>query len=541
MPDYIIVGGGSAGCVLAARLSEDPDISVTLLEAGPRDSNMYIHLPVGFFKMTTGPLIWGYETEAGREIAGRTMVYPQARVLGGGSSINAQVFTRGCPQDYDGWRDFEGCHGWGYEDVRPYFRKSEGNDTFGGSHHGTDGPLGVSSQTPHPLTRVFVRAAQEAGLPFNPDFNAGSQAGAGFYQTTTRNGRRSSTAVGYLKPAAIRKNLTVRTDTAVNRIVIENGCAVGIEIVENGRSVLLRAEREVILTAGAIGSPKMLMLSGLGPADELRALDIDVIRDLPQVGKNLQDHMDVDVLAELSGSHGIDRYKKRHWQIAAGVEYALFGKGPIASNIVEAGGFWWGDRGEKTPDIQFHFLPGAGVEEGIGTVPGGNGCTLNSYHVRPRSRGQVTLRSKDPSVAPAIDPNAFAEPYDLERAVDGIKISQDILSQPAFRPFVKRLYLPNGQVRSPTEYREFARQYARSAYHPVGTCRMGGGESVVDPELRVRGIDRLRVCDSSVMPRLISSNTNAATVMIAEKAADILKGVHEARKEPLLREAPQRH
>ncbi len=526
MPDYIIVGGGSAGCVLAARLSEDPDVSVTLLEAGPRDSNMYIHLPVGFFKMTAGPLIWGYETVAGREIAGRKMVYPQARVLGGGSSINAQVFTRGCPEDYDGWRDLEGCTGWGYEDVRPYFRKSEGNDTFGGAHHGTEGPLGVSSQNPHPLTRVFVRAAQEAGLPFNPDFNAGSQAGAGFYQTTTKNGRRSSTAVGYLKPAAHRKNLTVRTGTAVNRIVIENGCAVGIEIIENGRPVLLRAEREVILTSGAIGSPKMLMLSGLGPADELRALDIDVVRDLPQVGKNLQDHMDVDVLAELSGSHGIDRYKKRHWQVAAGIEYALFGKGPVASNIVEGGGFWWGDKAEKTPDLQFHFLPGAGVEEGIGGVPGGNGCTLNSYHVRPRSRGTVTLRSKDPSVPPAIDPNAFAEPYDLERAVDGIKICQEILSQPAFRPFVRRLHLPDGNIRTQEEYRQFARQYGRSAYHPVGTCRMGGGEdAVVDPDLKVRGIDRLRVCDSSVMPRLISSNTNAATIMIAEKAADILKGV----------------
>jgi len=500
MPDYIIVGGGSAGCVLAARLSEDADVSVTLLEAGPQDKNIYIHLPVGFFKMTSGPLIWGYETVAGREIAGRTMVYPQARVLGGGSSINAQVFTRGCPEDYDGWRDLEGCSGWGYEDVRPYFRKSEGNDTYGGPHHGTEGPLGVSSQTPHALTRVFARAAQEAGLPFNPDFNAGSQAGAGFYQTTTRKGRRSSTAVGYLRPAMTRRNLTVRTDAAVHRIVIENGCAVGVELIENGRPVLLRAEREVILTAGAIGSPKMLMLSGLGPANELRALDIDVVRDLPQVGKNLQDHMDVDVLAELSGPYGIDRYKKRRWQIAAGMEYALFGKGPVASNIVEGGGFWWGDRNEKTPET--------------------------SYHVRPRSRGTVTLRSKDLRVAPLIDPNAFAEPYDLERAVDGIKISQEILSQAAFKPFVRRLHLPDGNIRTQAEYREFARQYARSAYHPVGTCRMGSADdAVVDPELKVRGIDGLRVCDSSVMPRLISSNTNAATVMIAEKAADILKGV----------------
>jgi choline dehydrogenase-like flavoprotein len=525
MVDYIIVGGGSAGCVLAARLSEDPSVKVTLLEAGPRDTNMYIHLPVGFFKMTAGPLIWGYETAPGREIAGRKMIYPQARVLGGGSSINAQVFTRGCPEDYDGWANEHGCAGWAYKDIVQYFRKSEGNDTFGGEHHGTEGPLGVSSQAPHALTRVFVRAAQEAGLPFNADFNGGSQAGTGFYQTTTRGGKRSSTAVGYLRPALSRANLTVRTDVTVGRIAIENGVAVGVEVVENGRPVILRAEREVIVTSGAIGSPKLLMLSGLGPADHLRDTGVDVVRDLPEVGRNLQDHMDVDVLAELSGPHGIDRYKKKRWQAVAGLEYMLFGKGPVASNIVEGGAFWWGDKSERTPDLQFHFLPGAGVEEGIGSVPGGDGCTLNSYHLRPRSRGSVTLKSGDLRDAPVIDPNPFAEPYDLDRAVDGIRISQEILSQAAFRPYVKRLHLPDGNVRTKSDYEQFARQYGRSAYHPVGTCRMGSdAQSVVDPDLKVRGIDHLRVCDSSIMPSLISSNTNAATVMIAEKAADLIRG-----------------
>lgn len=525
MPDYIIVGGGSAGCILAARLSEDPDLSVVLLEAGPRDTDRYIHLPVGFFKMTAGPLIWGYDTAPGNAIEGRTMVYPQARVLGGGSSINAQVFTRGCPQDYDGWAVDDGCSGWSYADVLPYFRRSEGNDTFAGPQHGTDGPLGVSSGAPHPLTRVFVRAAQQAGLPFRADFNAGQQEGTGFYQTTTRQGKRSSTAVAYLRPALGRNNLTLRTDATVSRIVVENGRAIGVEIVGNGSTELLRAGREVIVTAGAIGSPKLLMLSGIGPAEHLGTHGIKAIHDLPGVGQNLHDHMDVDVVAELNGPHGIDRYKKKRWQAVAGLEYALFGKGPVASNIVEAGGFWWGDHAEKTPDIQFHFLPGAGVEEGIGSVPGGNGCTLNSYHVRPRSRGSVTLRSPDPRDPPIIDPNPFAERYDLERAVDGIEISREILSQPAFAKYISREHLPGAATNGRAALEAFAREHGRSAYHPVGSCRMGGdAQSVVDPELRVRGLQGLRVCDSSVMPSIVSSNTNAAVIMIAEKAADMIAG-----------------
>lgn len=525
MTDYVVVGAGSAGCVLAARLSEDPAVSVTLVEAGPPDTNRFIHLPVGFFKMTAGPLIWGYQTVPANGIDGRTMIYPQARVLGGGSSINAQVFTRGCPEDYDGWVSEEGCTGWSFGEVLPYFRRSEGNDTLAGAYHGTEGPLGVSSGSPHPLTRVFVRAAQQAGIPFTADFNGASQAGTGFYQTTTRGGKRSSTAVGYLKPVLDRPNLALRTDLSVSRILVESGRAVGVEVFENGRATELRADREVIVAAGAIGSPKLLMLSGIGPAEHLRAYGIPVVHDLPGVGENLQDHMDVDVLAELSGPYGIDRYKKLRWQALAGLEYMLFGKGPVASNIVEGGAFWWGDENEKTPDIQFHFLPGAGVEEGIGSVPGGNGCTLNSYHLRPRSRGTVRLKSSDPADHPLIDPNPFAEPYDLDRAVDGIRISREILSQPAFAKVVGREHLPGPGVRSRAEMAAFARSHGRSAYHPVGTCRMGGGtDSVVDPSLRVRGIEALRVCDSSVMPRLISSNTNAATIMIAEKGADIVAG-----------------
>ena len=523
--DYVIVGGGSAGCAIAARLTEEPDLRVLLLEAGPRDTDPFIHMPVGFYKMTGGPLTWGYRTVPARAANNRRMVYPQARVLGGGSSINAQVYTRGCPEDYDRWAGAEGCPGWSFKDVLPYFRRAEDNDRLVGEYHGTDGPLGVSDPlNPSILSRAFVRAAQEAGLPFNPDFNGPHQAGCGLYQVTVKNGRRASAAVGYLGRAKGRPNLTVRTECLTTRIVVEGGRAAGVECVVNGRAELCRAEREVIVTAGAIGSPKLLMLSGIGPADHLRATGISVAHHLPGVGQNLQDHIDVDVVYALNGPHSFDKYKKKHLMLLAGLQYKVFGSGPVASNIVEAGAFWWGDRAEKTPDLQLHFLPGAGVEEGIPAVPGGNGCTLNSYHVRPRSRGSVELASPDPRDAPLVDPNPYAETYDLERTIDGIKLSQEILAQPAFRRFVTREHVP-GALRTKADYEEFARAAGRSAYHPVGTCKMGTDAlAVVDPQLRVHGLDGLRVCDSSVMPSLVSSNTNAAAIMIGEKASDLIKG-----------------
>lgn len=526
VPDYVIVGGGSAGCVLAARLSEDSQASVLLLEAGPTDKNRFIHLPVGFYKMTSGPLGWGFETAPARHAGNRVMVYPQARVLGGGSSINAQVFTRGAHADYDRWAKDENCPGWSFAEVLPYFRRSEDNDRFAAPWHGNGGPLGASDPiSPHPLTKAFVRAAQDIGIPYNPDFNGERQEGCGIYQTTTRNGRRCSTAVGYLAPVRDRPNLTVRTDSLVNRIVIEHGRAVGVEEIVDGRPQLIRGEREVIVTAGAIGSPKLLLLSGIGPSAHLRDVGIPVVHDLGGVGENLQDHINVDIVSELTGPYSYDRYKRPHWKLWAGIEYVAFGRGPVTSNLVEGGVFWWGDRSEETPDIQFHFLPGAGIEKGIGSVPGGNGCTLNSYHLRPRSRGFVRLKSANPRAAPIIDPNSFAEPYDIERAVDGIRISREIMGAPSFAKFVRREHVPGDKVRTQEELREFARQFGRSAYHPAGTCKMGNDAmAVVDPELRVRGLDGLRVCDSSIMPSLVSSNTNAAVIMIGEKAADLIRG-----------------
>ncbi|MCB1376823.1 MAG: GMC family oxidoreductase N-terminal domain-containing protein [Alphaproteobacteria bacterium] len=525
MFDYVIVGGGSAGCVMAARLSEQPDARVLLLEAGPRDTDPFIHMPVGFFKMTAGPMTWGYETAPLRHANNRTAVYPQARVLGGGSSINAEIYTRGCPEDYDGWATRHGCDGWSWNDIKPYFLKSEGNTRLGGSEHGIDGPLAVSDlQSYNRVSMAYVQGCMDIGMPYNPDFNSGRQEGAGLYQTTTLNGRRCSVAVGYLKPVMNRANLTVRTGVSVNRIIVEHGRAVGVEIFEGGQVKRIDAASEVIVTAGAIGSPKLLMLSGIGPAAHLKEVGISVVHDLPGVGENFHDHFSTDVIWVLNGDHSYDKYKKKHWQLWAGLQYLFFRSGPVASNIVEAGAFWWSDRDENTPDLQFHFLAGAGVEEGVGTVPGGNGATCNSYHVRPRSRGHVRLRSANAADAPLIDPNSFAEPYDLARHIDGIKITQEVGRSRSMQKFVSAEHFPGPGVRTQRDYEEAARANARSSYHPVGTCKMGRDEmAVVDPRLKVRGIERLRICDSSIMPELNSSNTNAPTIAIAEKAADMIR------------------
>lgn len=523
--DYIVIGGGSAGCTLAARLSELPDIQVLLLEAGPPDSNPYIHMPVGFYKMTAGPLTWGLTTAPQKHAMNREIAYAQGRVLGGSSSINAQVFTRGVPQDYDAWAAEFGCDGWRFDDLLPLFVRSEDNDTLAGDWHGVGGPLGVSNlSTPHPLTRAFVQSCQQIGMPYNPDFNGPRQEGAGAYQTTIRNARRCSAAVGYLRPAMSRKNLTVRTGAQIQRIVIERGQAIGVELVDKGVPRLIRADREVLLTAGAIGSPKLMLLSGLGPADELRALGIQVAADLPGVGRNLHDHYGVDIVYELNGAHSFDKYAKPHWMAWAGLEYALFKKGPVASNIVEGGAFWYADKAAPTPDLQFHFLVGAGVEAGVPKIDSGSGVTLNSYTVRPRARGSVTLRSSNPADKAVVDPNFLGDDYDLKTSIEGVKISREIFRQSALGKYIRKEHFPGDAVKTQADLEQYTRRYGRTSYHPVGTCRMGlDAEAVVDPSLRVRGIRGLRICDSSVMPRLVSSNTNAASIMIGEKASDLVK------------------
>jgi choline dehydrogenase len=527
MYDFIIVGGGSAGSALAARLSEDPDARVLLLEAGPRDWNPYIHMPVGFYKTTKGPLTWRYELAPQEHQGGITPLYPQGRVLGGGSSINAQVYIRGNAADYDGWADM-GCPGWAYENVLPYFRRAESNETFSAPYHGIDGPLSVVNQRhPHRLSKAFVQACQEYGLPFNPDFNGASQAGAGLYQTTNRDGRRCSAAVAYLRTAAKRPNLEVRTGIMVSRIVIENNRAVGVEIARGGGTITERASREVIVTSGAIGSPKLLMLSGIGPADHLTGHGIKPVVDLPGVGRNLHDHLDVFMMYNVRNVDSYDVYKKAARKVMPAIEYALFRSGPISGTIVEGGAFCRTDPSLSAPDLQYHFLPGTGVEEVNDTdaTVTGNGCTLNGYFMHPRARGAVTLKSGDLRVAPSIDPNFLGDPYDLDRSIDCVRVGQEIMAQPAMAKFATDEFMPGPRCKSRADYEAYVRKSARSGYHPVGTCKMGQDPmAVVDPQLRVHGIDGLRVADSSIMPRLVSGNTNAPSIMIGERASDFIRG-----------------
>ena len=525
--DYVIVGGGSAGCVLAARLSEDPDAQVLLLEAGGRDNHPLIHMPVGFAKMTTGPHTWGYETVPQIHANNRTIPYAQARVIGGGSSINAEIFTRGHPSDYDRWATEEGCDGWAFKDVQPYFIKSEGNSVLAGDWHGTDGPLGVSNlPDPQPMTRAFLQSCQETGMPLVADFNGPDQAGCSVYQTTTRDNRRCSAAVAYLKPAMSRKNLTVETGCLVNRINFKSGRATSVTFTQAGAQKTVEAASEIIVTSGAIGSPKIMMLSGVGPADQLKSVGIDVTHDLPGVGENLNDHFGIDIVAELTGHYSLDKYNKPHWAALAGLEYLAFKSGPITSNVVEGGAFWFSSPSLDIPDLQFHFLAGAGAEAGVPSVSKGkSGVTLNSYNTRPKSRGTVKLSSADPASAPLIDPNFLAHPDDLKISVEGIKQSRDIFSQPSLQKFIRAIKFPDQSVQSQSDFEAFARQFGRTSYHPCGTCKMGADQmAVVDTQCRVNGLDGIRICDSSIMPSLIGSNTNAPTIMIAEKASDLIRG-----------------
>ena len=518
--DYIIIGAGSAGCVLAGRLSEDPDATVCLLEAGGRDRNPLYHLPAGFAKMTKGIGSWGWETVPQRHMKGRVFNYTQAKVIGGGSAINAQIYTRGNALDYDEWRQ-RGCNGWGYEDVLPYFRKAEDNDTFEGRYHGKGGPLGVSQPiAPLPICEAYFEAAAALGIPRNEDVTGETQDGVAYYQLTQRNARRSSAAMAYVAPNEGRANLTVKTGVQVRRIVVEAERATGVELTDGTR---LRATQEVLLSSGAIGSPRLLQLSGIGPADHLEELGIDVICDQPQVGENLQDHLDLYCISELSGPHSYDRYAKPQMAALAGLQYLFTRKGPVASSLFETGGFWYADPGARSPDIQFHLGLGTGIEKGVEAMPQG-GVTLNSCYLRPRSRGTVRLASGDPAQAPLIDPNYLQDPQDREMSIRGLKLTQEIMAQAPLARFIKAERLPGPDVKTDQDYYDFICAHSKTSHHCAGTCRMGSDPAaVVDTRLRFNGIAGLRVVDASIMPTVISSNTNAAAIMIGEKAADMIR------------------
>lgn len=524
--DYIIIGSGPAGCVLANRLSEDKDVKVLLLEAGGRDWHPYFHMPAGFAKMTKGIASWGWSTVPQKHLKGRVIWYTQGKVLGGGSTINAQVYTRGNAKDYDAWAA-DGCAGWSYREVLPYFKRGEDNDRFANAYHGYGGPLGVSVPVnPLPISEAFIRAAQEYGIPFNPDFNGAEQAGVGHYQVTVRRARRSSGAAAYLAPVRERANLTVRMDTLVTRIVVEKGRAIGVEVAEkNGGRRVVHCEREVLVTSGAIGSPRLLMLSGIGPADHLKSAGLTVVHDLPGVGSNLQDHLDLYAIAECTGDHTYDNYARFDRTVWAGLQYLAFGKGPVASTLFETGGFWYADKSARSPDIQFHLGLGSGIEAGVAQLKN-PGVTLNSAFLRPRSRGTVRLASADPAAMPLIDPNYWAEAYDRETALTGLKMAREILAEPALRPFVMAERMPGPAAATDAELIEYAYRSCKTDHHPVGTCKMGSdAAAVTSPDLKVRGLEGIRVCDSSVMPLVPSSNTNAPTFMIGEKAADMIRGL----------------
>jgi choline dehydrogenase len=526
--DYVIAGGGTAGCVLAGRLTEDPKVRVLMVEAGRKDRHPFIHVPAGFAKLTTGPYQWGFTSAPQRACGDRVILLPQGKVLGGGGSINAQVFTRGIASDYDTWEREYGAKGWSFADIQRYFLLSENNSRLSAPYHGTTGPMGVSDiADPHPLSEAFVKSGQEYGLPYNADFNGATQYGAGFYQTTTKDGRRCSTAAGYIHPARNRPNLTVLTGRLVSQILLQGKRATGIVTLHRGEREEFYAEAEVLLAAGAFCSPKVLQLSGIGDPADLRPHEIKVKHALPGVGKNLHDHCDLDIIYELNRYWSMDRLERvRPATAIAGLQYLAFRSGPLASTVVEAGAFTRSSSAIEEPDLQYHFLPAAGVEAGVAAVRPGYGATLNSYFTRPRSRGTVRIGSADPREQPIIDPNFLADDYDVEVSAEAVKQSREIMAQPSMARHIKAEHLAGqSKLHTKDDYIKFVKAYGRTSYHPVGSCAMGDGDqAVVDAELRVHGLESLRVIDASIMPAIISSNTQAPTVMIAEKAVDLIRG-----------------
>jgi choline dehydrogenase len=533
--DYIVVGGGTAGCLAAGKLSGEHGARVLVLEAGPSDRNPLIRMPAGFVKLLgVEKYMWFYKSVAQPRLGGRTPIVPQGRVLGGGSSVNAMVYMRGQPGDYDRWAEETGDDQWRYEALLPYFTGMEDNDRLNDAYHGIGGPWKVSDLG-HvcELSRAFVLAAQGIGLPQNGDFNGATQRGVGTYQVNTRGGRRCSAVDAFLRPAMKGGRLEVRTSCLVHSLIIENGRAVGVRYAENGETAEVRCDAEVLLAAGAIATPKLLMLSGVGPAGHLAKHGIETVVDLPGVGADLQDHTETPVVALCNGPYGYYGHDRGWKQIRNGLEYLVNGTGPVTSNGVEAGAFFDPDDLDGTPKIQQFCVPTVYLDKDHTDQKASHGITLNSCVARPRSRGSVQLASSDPKDQPLVDPNYFADPEDLRFSIGGIRRAREILLQEPLRSMIEREVFPGPGKTSDDDLADHARRFVKTVYHPVGTCRMarhGDAGGVLSSDLKVRGVERLRVVDASAIPTIISGNTNAAVLVVADKAVEFITG--RARRKP---------
>ena len=521
--DFVVVGAGSSGCVLANRLSADPSIRVLLLEAGPRDSSPWIHIPVGYYKGIANPAIgWGYETDPVPGSNDRRISWPRGKVLGGSSSINGLIYIRGQQEDFDHWRQL-GNSGWDWDSVKPYFIRSEGRERGADEFHGADGPLGVSDVHRDELCDAYIEAARDAGIPYNSDFNGARQEGVGYFQLTTRRGLRSSTAVSYLKPARNRPNLRVETGALATRVEFDSRRAIGVSYRQTGETRTARVAREVVLSGGAINSPQLLQLSGVGPAALLREHGIGVIADLPGVGADLQDHYQARNIYECTRRLTVnDEVRSPLHKLVAALRWALFRTGPLSIGAGHVGLFARTRQELETPDVQFHFIRFSADGPGD-RLHDFSGFTVSVCQLRPESRGAIRIRSAEPCELPSIQPNYLATQGDCDTMLAGMRLARKIIEIPAMRSYVRREVLPGPDVNTDEEMLEYIREHGSTIFHPTSTCRMGQDDvAVVDERLRVRGLESLRVADASIMPTVVSGNTNATCVMIGEKAAEML-------------------